>query len=107
MREPYSVDMNNFPANSAAPHKAAILAIILVSYVMIVLDTSIVLTGLPKIHQELGFTDTGLAWVQSAYTLTFGGLLLGLAHRVMQALGSAAAMLALALLLVLSSRRGG
>ncbi|WP_429236417.1 MFS transporter [Janthinobacterium lividum] len=60
----------------AAPHKAAILAIILVSYVMIVLDTSIVLTGLPKIHQELGFTDTGLAWVQSAYTLTFGGLLL-------------------------------
>ncbi|MGX9713606.1 MFS transporter [Janthinobacterium lividum] len=64
------------PAISAAPHKAAILAIILVSYVMIVLDTSIVLTGLPKIHQELGFTDTGLAWVQSAYTLTFGGLLL-------------------------------
>ena len=76
MRQPYSGGMNNLPANSAAPHKAAILAIILVSYVMIVLDTSIVLTGLPKIHQELGFTDTGLAWVQSAYTLTFGGLLL-------------------------------
>ncbi|MDO8047032.1 MFS transporter [Janthinobacterium sp. SUN211] len=70
--------MNNPPVAtpSAAPHKAAILAIILVSYVMIVLDTSIVLTGLPNIHQELGFTDTGLAWVQSAYTLTFGGLLL-------------------------------
>ncbi|MDO8032856.1 MFS transporter [Janthinobacterium sp. SUN128] len=70
----------------AAPHKAAILAIILVSYVMIVLDTSIVLTGLPKIHQELGFTDTGLAWVQSAYTLTFGGLLL-LAARAGDAYG--------------------
>ncbi|WP_426074364.1 hypothetical protein [Janthinobacterium sp. DSP2-3-3] len=68
--------MKNLPANSAAPHKAAILAIILVSYVMIVLDTSIVLTGLSKIHHDLGFTDTGLAWVQSAYTLTFGGLLL-------------------------------
>ncbi|MDZ5633866.1 MFS transporter [Janthinobacterium sp. GMG1] len=27
-------------------------------------------------HRDLGFTDTGLAWVQSAYTLTFGGLLL-------------------------------
>ncbi|PHV22465.1 MFS transporter [Janthinobacterium sp. BJB446] len=73
-------------AISAAPHKAAILAIILVSYVMIVLDTSIVLTGLPKIHQELGFTDTGLAWVQSAYTLTFGGLLL-LAARAGDAYG--------------------
>nr|WP_315259522.1 MFS transporter [uncultured Duganella sp.] len=57
-------------------NKRAILAIILVSYVMIVLDTSVVLTGLPKIHLELGFSDNGLAWVQSAYTLTFGGLLL-------------------------------
>lgn len=78
MHTAYSDGMKNVsaPAIPAAPHKAAILAIILVSYVMIVLDTSIVLTGLPKIHQELGFTDTGLAWVQSAYTLTFGGLLL-------------------------------
>ncbi|MRW93558.1 MFS transporter [Duganella sp. FT80W] len=57
-------------------NKRAILAIILVSYVMIVLDTSVVLTGLPKIHLELGFSDSGLAWVQSAYTLTFGGFLL-------------------------------
>ena len=57
-------------------NKTAILAIILTSYVMIVLDTSIVLTGLPNIHRELGFTDPELAWVQSAYTLTFGGFLL-------------------------------
>ncbi|WP_371418924.1 MFS transporter [Agrobacterium sp. ICMP 6402] len=58
------------------PNKSAILAIILISYVMIVLDISVILTGLPKIHQELRFTDAGLAWVQSAYTLTFGGFLL-------------------------------
>ena len=63
--------------NSTAPvSKNAILAIILVSYVMIVLDTSIVLTGLPNIRHELGFGDTGLAWVQSAYTLSFGGFML-------------------------------
>ncbi len=55
------------------PHKGAILAIILISYVMIVLDISVVLTGLPKIHAQLGFTDANLAWMQSAYTLTFGG----------------------------------
>ena len=67
-------------------NKRAILAIILTSYVMIVLDTSVVLTGLPKIHQQLGFTDTGLAWVQSAYTLTFGGFLL-LAARAGDILG--------------------
>lgn len=59
-----------------ALNKTAILAIILTSYVMIVLDTSIVLTGLPNIHRELGFSDPELAWVQSAYTLTFGGFLL-------------------------------
>jgi MFS family permease len=74
------------PASHATPHKTAILAIILVSYVMIVLDTSIVLTGLPSIHRDLGFTDTGLAWVQSAYTLTFGGFLL-LAARAGDILG--------------------
>ncbi|BBD02785.1 hypothetical protein [Sphingobium sp. YG1] len=48
------------------------MAIILMSYVMIVLDISIVLTGLPKIHEQLGFSEANLAWVQSAYTLTFG-----------------------------------
>ncbi|WP_244561036.1 MFS transporter [Azospirillum oryzae] len=53
-----------------------ILAIILLSYVMIVLDVSIVITGLPKIQAELGFTDAGLSWVSNAYTLAFGGCLL-------------------------------
>ena len=43
---------------------------------MIVLDVSIVITALPKIHHALGFSATGLSWVQNAYTLTFGGLLL-------------------------------
>jgi EmrB/QacA subfamily drug resistance transporter len=56
--------------------KTAILAIILVSYVMIILDTSVVLTGLPQIHRDLGLSDAKLAWVQSAYTLMFGGFLL-------------------------------
>jgi len=53
-----------------------VLAIILVSYFMIVLDISIVITGLPKILESLSFSATGLSWVQNAYTLAFGGLLL-------------------------------
>lgn len=53
-----------------------VLTIILVSYFMIVLDISIVITGLPKIRQGLEFSPTGLSWVQNAYTLAFGGLLL-------------------------------
>src|SRR5438034_1293393 len=56
--------------------RAAALAIILVSYFMIVLDISIVITGLPKILESLSFSATGLSWVQNAYTLAFGGLLL-------------------------------
>jgi EmrB/QacA subfamily drug resistance transporter len=58
------------------PRRTPLLAIILASYLMIVLDVSIVVTALPKIHRALGFSATGLSWVQSAYTLAFGGLLL-------------------------------
>ncbi|MGY4858773.1 MFS transporter [Cryobacterium sp. AP23] len=57
-------------------HTGAILAIILVSYFMIILDNSIVFTGLARIRDDLGFTTAGLSWVQNAYTLVFGGLLL-------------------------------
>jgi len=56
--------------------QAAILAIIVTSYLMLVVDISIVLTGLPNIHAELGFSHAELSWVQNAYTLTFGGFLL-------------------------------
>ena len=52
------------------------LAIILASYLMIVLDISIVITALPKIRDGLDFSHTGLSWVQNAYPLAFGGLLL-------------------------------
>ncbi|GAA3880464.1 MFS transporter [Leifsonia kafniensis] len=58
------------------PHPSAILAIILVSYFMILLDNSIIFTGLPHIQKEMGLSATGLAWVQDAYTLVFGGFLL-------------------------------
>jgi MFS family permease len=57
-------------------HKTPVLAIVLVSYLMIVLDISIVITALPKIHSDLHFSATGLSWAQNAYTLAFGGLLL-------------------------------
>ncbi|OCX56620.1 MFS transporter [Thioclava sp. SK-1] len=64
------------PGETAARHPGAILAIILISYLMIILDVSIVITGLPKIREELSFTTAELSWVQSIYTLTFGGFLL-------------------------------
>jgi EmrB/QacA subfamily drug resistance transporter len=57
-------------------HRTAVLAVVLVSYLMIVLDISIVITALPRLHDDLGFSATGLSWVQNAYLLAFGGLLL-------------------------------
>jgi EmrB/QacA subfamily drug resistance transporter len=68
-------------STTAAPgtprvHRGAILAVILVSYFMIVLDNSIVFTGLTRIREDLGFSTAGLSWVQNAYALVFGGLLL-------------------------------
>src|SRR6187551_1996836 len=43
---------------------------------MIVLDTTIVGVALPSIKDDLGFSDTSLAWVVNAYLLTYGGFLL-------------------------------
>ena len=54
----------------------AVLAIVLTSYLMIILDTSVVITGLPQIRDSLGFSTVELSWVQNAYMLFFGGFLL-------------------------------
>jgi EmrB/QacA subfamily drug resistance transporter len=54
----------------------AVLALILACYLMIVLDVSVVIAALPKIEHTLHFSPTSLSWVQNAYALTFGGLLL-------------------------------
>ncbi|MEP9363219.1 DHA2 family efflux MFS transporter permease subunit [Nocardioides sp. CN2-186] len=43
---------------------------------MIVLDSSIVNVALPSIQDDLGFSQSALAWVVNAYLLTFGGFLL-------------------------------
>src|SRR5437868_8457288 len=43
---------------------------------MIVLDATIVTVALPSIRDDLGFSQTSLAWVVNAYLLTYGGFLL-------------------------------
>src|SRR6476646_5815070 len=43
---------------------------------MILLDNSIIFTGLPTIGAAMHLSPVGLSWVQDAYTLVFGGLLL-------------------------------
>jgi MFS family permease len=60
----------------APARSTLILAIICVSYFMVILDNSIVFTGLPQIRSDMGFSETGLSWITNAYVLVFGGLLL-------------------------------
>ena len=52
------------------------LVVLCLASLMIVLDTTIVNVALPSIRQDLGFSQTSLAWVVNAYLLTFGGFLL-------------------------------
>lgn len=51
---------------SHPPRRGVVLTIIMASYLMIVIDISIVLTGLPRIQAALGFTQAGLSWIQRA-----------------------------------------
>jgi EmrB/QacA subfamily drug resistance transporter len=43
---------------------------------MIVIDATIVNVALPSIKDDLGFSQSSLAWVVNAYLIAFGGLLL-------------------------------
>src|ERR687891_526041 len=52
------------------------LYVLCLGSLMIVLDATIVNVALPSIREDLGFSETSLAWVVNAYLLTFGGLLL-------------------------------
>jgi EmrB/QacA subfamily drug resistance transporter len=43
---------------------------------MVILDVAIVNVALPSIKSDLGFSNTGLQWVITAYAILFGGTLL-------------------------------
>ena len=57
-------------------HRWLALIVLCLGDLMIVLDTTIVNVALPSIREDLGFSETSLAWVVNAYLLTFGGFLL-------------------------------
>jgi EmrB/QacA subfamily drug resistance transporter len=52
------------------------LVVLCVGMLMIVLDATVVNVALPSIQDDLGFSQSSLAWVVNAYLITFGGLLL-------------------------------
>lgn len=52
------------------------LYVLCLGMLMIVLDATVVNVALPAIQDDLGFSQSGLAWVVNAYLISFGGLLL-------------------------------
>jgi EmrB/QacA subfamily drug resistance transporter len=82
------------------------LAIMLGAQLMIILDATVVTIALPHIQAGLHFSATGLSWVQNAYVLTFGGLLL-LGGRAGDILGRRRTFLAGIAVFTLASLAGG
>lgn len=68
------------------PRRWRALGVIAISQLMVVLDGSIVNLALPSAKRALDISDANQQWVLTAYTLTFGGLLL-LGGRIADYLG--------------------
>jgi EmrB/QacA subfamily drug resistance transporter len=54
----------------------AALALIVVAQFMVILDVAIVNVALPSMELDLGFSQSSLEWVVTAYAIVFGGFLL-------------------------------
>src|SRR4051812_11878936 len=52
------------------------LYVLCAGVLMIVIDATIVNVALPSVKDDLGFSQSNLAWVVNAYLIAFGGLLL-------------------------------
>jgi EmrB/QacA subfamily drug resistance transporter len=52
------------------------LYVLCAGVLMIVLDATVVNVALPSIQDDLGFSQSSLAWIVNAYLIAFGGLLL-------------------------------
>ncbi|MGW3289527.1 MFS transporter [Streptomyces sp. NPDC001002] len=87
-------------------HPGIALTVIAACQLMVVLDATIVNIALPHIQNALKFSTTDLTWVVSAYTLTFGGLLL-LGGRAGDILGRRRVFMSGILLFTFASLLGG
>ncbi len=63
-------------ADEPYPRRWLALAVIAVTVLMVILDATIVNIALPAVSRDLEITAATQQWIVTAYTLTFGGLLL-------------------------------
>jgi EmrB/QacA subfamily drug resistance transporter len=70
------MDANEMTISRQPDGRWSALALIVTAQFMVILDVAIVNVALPSIKDDLGFSQTSLQWVISAYALLFGGFLL-------------------------------
>jgi EmrB/QacA subfamily drug resistance transporter len=92
--------------SQADRRKWAVLALLVVSQFMVVLDVAIVNVALPTIKNDLHFSQEGLQWVITAYAILFGGVLL-LGGRMADLLGRRRVFMAGLVLFTVSSLLDG
>jgi EmrB/QacA subfamily drug resistance transporter len=68
--------MNAMTVNATDRNRWIALYVLCAGVLMIVLDATVVNVALPSIQDDLGFSQSSLAWVVNAYLIAFGGLLL-------------------------------
>jgi EmrB/QacA subfamily drug resistance transporter len=62
--------------STKSERKWSALSLIVTAQFMVILDVAIVNVALPSIKSDLGFSQTSLQWVITAYAILFGGALL-------------------------------
>lgn len=90
----------------AHPLRWRILGFLGVAQLMLILDVTVVAIALPHIETDLGLSRQAVTWTVSAYTLTFGGLML-LGGRLADLLGAKRVVLAGLLVFTLASLATG
>jgi len=83
-KTPYDTPVQELPVNETVDNNQSmpdtrswlVLILLCSAQFIVVLDFSIVNVALPSIQRDLGFSSQNLQWIVSAYSLTFGGLLL-------------------------------
>jgi EmrB/QacA subfamily drug resistance transporter len=76
MMEPSAPAAPRAPTPALDPRRWWVLALLCGAFLMVLLDSTIVIVALPSIQADLAFSEQGLQWVLSAYAITVAGLLL-------------------------------
>jgi len=106
LRQPLAGPVHALKRTEPPVRPGLVLAVAGTAQFMVILDVSIVNVALPSIQADLGFSQQGLQWVVSAYTIAFAGFQL-LGGRAADLFGQRRVLLAGLGLFTLASLAGG